>query len=222
MAKELNQIQNLNGNKYSDPRLIAGTLKKDNVFTWLDIERLKSGNQGAGLFEQLAIALKDAKVVVTCISDQYAASKNCQMELQFSYKSLGKPLIPIIVGTGNAWRDTVVGLLISTNDIEVLDFQNVTDENSYQQKMNTLKNKISKFIAGEAIVSNEKSVSMSHAPQQGDHVISHHFDFCYYMATVVEFNRATMEYTVQWDDGDTTGTVQKYNKVWNRFDISHS
>ena len=57
------------------------------------------------------------------------------------------------------------------------------------------------------------AVMKSRAPKVGDHVISHHFNWCYYMATIVSFDRSTMKYTVAWDDGDKTGTVQDFNQV---------
>lgn len=48
------------------------------------------------------------------------------------------------------------------------------------------------------------------APVIGDHVISHHQQWAYYAATIVSFDRETLKYTVDWDDGDPTGKVQSY------------
>lgn len=53
------------------------------------------------------------------------------------------------------------------------------------------------------------------APVIGDHVISHHQKWAYYTATIVSFDRETLKYTVDWDDGDPTGKVQSY-KVCRR------
>ena len=49
-------------------------------------------------FDQIASAIKKAKVVVACISEQYAISDNCKMEFQFAATSLKKPIIAFIVG----------------------------------------------------------------------------------------------------------------------------
>ena len=38
--------------------------------------------------------LRSCQVVIACLSDEYAASDNCQMELQFANKALRKPIIP--------------------------------------------------------------------------------------------------------------------------------
>ena len=48
------------------------------------------------------------------------------------------------------------------------------------------------------------------APVIGDHVISHHQKWAYFPASIVSFDRETMSYTVDWDDGDPTGKVQSY------------
>lgn len=48
------------------------------------------------------------------------------------------------------------------------------------------------------------------APRIGDHVISHHMKWAFYGATIASFDRETMSYTVNWDDGDPTGKVQSY------------
>ncbi|RMX53486.1 hypothetical protein pdam_00017081, partial [Pocillopora damicornis] len=51
------------------------------------------------------------------------------------------------------------------------------------------------------------------APVIGDHVISHHQQWAYYAATIVSFDRETLKYTVDWDDGDPTGKVQSYKDL---------
>jgi hypothetical protein len=60
-----------------------------------------------------AQGLKSTKVVVVCVSDEYALSENCRTEIQFAIKSLKKPVIPVIVGSGSTWQQTVVGMLIA-------------------------------------------------------------------------------------------------------------
>lgn len=51
------------------------------------------------------------------------------------------------------------------------------------------------------------------APVIGDHVISHHQRWAYFPASIVAFDRQTMSYTVDWDDGDPTGKVQSYKVI---------
>ena len=60
---------------------------------------------------------------------------------------------------------------------------------------------------------NPSIAKKSKKPKVGDHIISHHVGHCYYTATVAEYNPSKMEYTVTWDDGDTSCRVQKYNQV---------
>ena len=53
-------------------------------------------------------------MVVLCVSEEYALSENCRTEIQFAMKSLKKPVVPVIVGQGDKWRQTVVGMLIAS------------------------------------------------------------------------------------------------------------
>ena len=47
----------------------------------------------------------------------------------------------------------------------------------------------------------------------GDKVLSLHKSWSYYTATIVSFEAKTLMYTVNWDDGDPTGRIQKYFNV---------
>ena len=58
----------------------------------------------------------------------------------------------------------------------------------------------------------------------GDKVLSLHKSWSYYTATIASFDVKTLMYTVNWDDGDPSGRVQKYfnvaqNKTPNEDDI---
>ena len=56
----------------------------------------------------------------------------------------------------------------------------------------------------------EENTRSYRAPVVGDHVISHHNNWAFFGATIVSFDRQTMTYTVNWDDGDPTDRVQSY------------
>ena len=47
----------------------------------------------------------------------------------------------------------------------------------------------------------------------GDKVLSLHQSWAYYTATIESFDVKTLMYTVNWDDGDPSGRVQKYFNV---------
>eukprot|EP00795_Rhopilema_esculentum_P009780 gene9780-18320_t len=73
IAEKAKQITGSVGNEFSDPRLVKNEAPKAGFKVWIDIERLKSANQGAGMYEQLTKALKDCK----------------------------KPVVPLVVGKGD-------------------------------------------------------------------------------------------------------------------------
>jgi hypothetical protein len=66
-----------------------------------------------GLFEDIAEGLRDAKLMIACVSDEYADSYNCQMEFRFAAKALNLPIIIAVYGTGHRWRSSEVGGICS-------------------------------------------------------------------------------------------------------------
>ena len=60
-----------------------------------------------GLYEDIATGIKSSKVVVACVSDEYALSTNCLLEFRFAHK-MRKPIVLAVVGTGYHWESTEV------------------------------------------------------------------------------------------------------------------
>ena len=61
-----------------------------------------------GLIDDISEGLLCAKVVVVCVSDEYADSEACRMEFHYAVKSLRLPVIMAVVGRGNRWRASEV------------------------------------------------------------------------------------------------------------------
>ncbi|XP_067667740.1 uncharacterized protein [Haliotis asinina] len=92
---------------YGDPRAIKKYLDDHGVQCWLDVERVGLH----GLFEDIAEGLLNARAVIVCVSDQYAESANCAMEFRYAANTLKLPVVLAVVGTGNAWRASEIGVL---------------------------------------------------------------------------------------------------------------
>ncbi|XP_013397728.1 probable serine/threonine-protein kinase pats1 [Lingula anatina] len=92
---------------FGDPRDYKDFLEKNGIKCWLDVEQVGAN----GLFEDIAVGLQNAKLVVACISDQYAESTNCNMEFRFAKTALNLPIIVVTVGRGQMWRKSEVGML---------------------------------------------------------------------------------------------------------------
>lgn len=91
----------------TDPRDLKRDIEREtHLRCWLDIEQLGCD----GLFEGLHRALSNTSLslVVLCLSDEYAASPNCAMELQYAIRRI--PCIVVCVGDGEGWRKTPTGL----------------------------------------------------------------------------------------------------------------
>lgn len=213
LAKEAKQVDDISGNQFTDPRLVKKELEKAGFKVWLDIERLRSAKANAGMYEQLTSALKDAKIVLACVSSEYANSSNCSMEFQFALKSLQKPLVPLIVGQGDDWKASVIGGLVASSNNQPINLQDVNSHESLAGRLNVMFDRLRTIMDLNAKSPFQLKKGMRRAPKVGDHVISHHQECSYYMATVAMFDSEKLEYTVDWDDGDLSGRVQPYDQV---------
>ena len=77
---------------------------------WRDVTDTRHNNQT--LNEQLAIAIKKAKIVICFLTQQYIASKKCCREIQFA-SDIEKDLILIFVEKHETKNLGGIGLLIS-------------------------------------------------------------------------------------------------------------
>lgn len=131
--------------------------------------------------------------------------------MQYALKVLKKPAVILSVGDSDAWGDTVIGLLAASHDAINLS-QRAVDEPGFELAMADLVALLRTHIGtSEPIEVADDGAAAG--PVVGDSVISHHWGHNYYRATVVAFNAGTHEFTVAWEDGDTTCTVQPYEKV---------
>jgi hypothetical protein len=87
-------------------------LESLNYKVWLDVVQL--GRQG--LYADIAEGLKNSKLVITFISEEYSKSENCLMELKHSIKNRRLRVIVCVVGLSSklGWMHTQVGMLISS------------------------------------------------------------------------------------------------------------
>ncbi|KAK3098126.1 hypothetical protein FSP39_016400 [Pinctada imbricata] len=104
---------------WGDPRKLKHFLSKGGVSCWLDVERVG----GKGLFEDIADGLRKAKIIVACVSDEYADSANCKMEFRFAACQLKIPIIIVVVGTGYTWERTEIGMLAVGNKYPKVNLQ---------------------------------------------------------------------------------------------------
>ncbi|XP_060074414.1 uncharacterized protein LOC132554131, partial [Ylistrum balloti] len=88
-----------------DPRELKKYLEEHGVGCWIDVEQVNVNDQ---LFSRIAKGMSEARIMVACVSDEYAQSKTCCKELRFALQ-LGLPIVIAVVGTGEKWKRTEVG-----------------------------------------------------------------------------------------------------------------
>ncbi|XP_059158979.1 uncharacterized protein LOC131942991 [Physella acuta] len=94
---------------WGDPREVKKELEKKNITCWLDIDQPFAGK---GLFKNITEGIRNSKVLVAFVSDEYVSSDNCMMELRFGVLNLQLPTIIVVVGTGKDWKQSEVGILM--------------------------------------------------------------------------------------------------------------
>ena len=119
-----------------DPRTIKEFLESNGVTCWLDTEQI-----GSNLFEDICVGLSNAAVAVVCVSDEYARSKNCMMELRFAAVELGLPLVMAVMGTGGDWKKTEVGVLRMRSEAPKVSFQR-EDADAHEDLLRLVKERI--------------------------------------------------------------------------------
>lgn len=77
------------------------------------------------LFEEIAEALRNARLIITCVSDEYLESQNCLREFHFAIGTLKLPTILCVVGCGNKWQESELTLLAYKSPR--IDFQTKND-----------------------------------------------------------------------------------------------
>lgn len=80
------------------------------ISSWLDVRNAREG----ALFEEISAGIRQCKVVLAFVSDDYQNSTNCMREFHFAADNLKKPLILCPVGTGTAWQNSQIALLALT------------------------------------------------------------------------------------------------------------
>lgn len=80
-----------------------------NIKAWIDVQESASTNDG--LFGEITKGMSEAAVVIACLSDEYAASKNCLLEFRFAHCSIKTPIIKAVVGLSNEWRKHEISFL---------------------------------------------------------------------------------------------------------------
>ncbi|XP_021366171.1 uncharacterized protein LOC110458668 [Mizuhopecten yessoensis] len=93
---------------WGDPRDIKDFLEKKGIKCWIDHEQMSKD----GLYHDIAVGLQNSRVLVACVSDEYVMSNACMMEIRFGVCTMNLPLIVVVVGTGQKWKQSEIGLLM--------------------------------------------------------------------------------------------------------------
>lgn len=91
-----------------DPRHLAKFLEENGISCWIDTQEI---NNSGGIFGAMTRGMNKAKLVVACVSDEYANSNTCKLEFRFAHVSLKIPIVKAVVGTGNLWRRNEIAFL---------------------------------------------------------------------------------------------------------------
>ncbi|KAL5004109.1 hypothetical protein ScPMuIL_017565 [Solemya velum] len=77
----------------NEAKMIRKHLQMAGYECWMDVGQMGGGDK---LFEKIDEGIRAAKVVISCVTEKYAKSPNCNREVNLSV-TLNKPLIPLLM-----------------------------------------------------------------------------------------------------------------------------
>ncbi|CAF3639029.1 unnamed protein product [Rotaria socialis] len=105
---------------WGDPRALKDYLEERGLQVWMDVTRLGK----SGVLHDIVHGLKNTKVVIACVSDEYTLSEVCRNEFLFAKNTLRLPVVLGIFGMGDKWRTTEVGMCSLTCSQVNFQFEN--------------------------------------------------------------------------------------------------
>lgn len=115
---------------WGDPRALKTYLEKEGFSVWIDYEQV-GGKKN--LFEDIVEGIRNASLVIACISNEYAMSENCMKEFRFA-SNLKVPILICTFGSANRkseWKNTELGIISCLNNKEI-NFQ-LENQNAYSE-----------------------------------------------------------------------------------------
>ena len=122
-----------------DPRSLAKFLEENGIYCWIDTQEI---NNSGSIFGAMTKGMNTARLVIACVSDEYANSATCKNEFRFAHVSLKIPIVKAVVGTGNLWRRNEIAFL--SGDYPEFNFQL---EN--KKALNELLDLVRKYVGNE-------------------------------------------------------------------------
>lgn len=121
---------------WADPRSLKTFLENEGYACWIDYEQVGSKKT---LYEDIVDGIRNAKLVVACVSNEYAKSENCMKEFRFA-SNIKVPILMCTFGSADVkceWRNTELGI-ISCLMTKEINFQ-LENPNAYQSLLNEIK-----------------------------------------------------------------------------------
>ena len=79
--------------KQPQVKALYNALTKEKYHCWLDINQMGGGDS---LYDKIDAGIRSAKVLISCVTKNYALSSNCRREVSLA-SSLNKPIIPLLM-----------------------------------------------------------------------------------------------------------------------------
>lgn len=95
--------------------------------------------------------IKTCKVYLVCLSDNFILSEQAMAELLYAKKTLGKPVIPLVLGESSKWSETTAGMLLAGQlYIQFKSFE------IYEEKITELENNLEKLVITDGTTSTKQ------------------------------------------------------------------
>ncbi|XP_066934410.1 uncharacterized protein [Clytia hemisphaerica] len=130
------------------------------IKTIYNVSESKGGNSSSKGLQQTVGKIKNCKVYLVALTDAFIANEQAMSELLYAKKTLGKTVIPLVLGTSHKWTQTTAGMLLAGQ----LYIQFANDD-VYDEKLTELQKNLEKLVVCDPKAKKTRSGGDSDPPR---------------------------------------------------------
>ena len=118
-----------------------------------------SDSSTADVIQEIVGQIKSCSVYLVCLSDKFIENAQAMSELLYAKKTLGKTVIPVVIGKSQNWLSTTAGMLLAGQL-----YIQFGSEDVFQEKSMELQNNLKEYISELSGPGEESPESSSNLP----------------------------------------------------------
>jgi hypothetical protein len=117
------------------------------------------GGESSVNIQQIVGQIKNCSVYLVCLSDSFIENSQAMSELLYAKKTLGKTVIPVVLGKSQNWLHTTAGMLLAGQL-----YIQFGSEDAYDEKTSELQSNLEKLVITDSSGAGKTSPGVSSEP----------------------------------------------------------